>query len=107
MRARKSALFLVKSSTKGMRSKGAAFRTGEKIPKNGIYRVIHRKHRLPHEVTLLRDEEFPKCAQCQDSVTFELVYGVDSTDVQHELSTRIRLYELPVLDEEEAQEMAG
>ena len=109
MRATKSGLSLVKSSSKGMRSKGAVFQTGEKIPMNGIYRVIHHQHRLPHEVTLLRDEEFPKCAKCQDAVKFELVYGVDSNDVQNELSTRIRLYELPVLDhldEDESQEMA-
>lgn len=80
-----------------MSSKGAAFRTGEKIPRNGIYRVIHRKHRLPHEVTLLKDEEFPKCAKCHDAVTFELVYGIESTHVVHDFSMRIRLYELPVL----------
>jgi hypothetical protein len=74
------------------------FRTGEVIPASGIYRVVHSEHRLPHEVTLLRDEYFPKCAKCHDSVTFQLVRGVAFAEEQE--NQQIRLYELPVLDDE-------
>jgi hypothetical protein len=75
-----------------------AFRTGETIPESGIYRVVHREHRLPHEVTLLRNEIFPKCAKCHDDVSFELVRGVAFAEEQQ--GQQIRLYELPVLDDE-------
>jgi hypothetical protein len=40
------------------------FGTGAVIPSTGIYRVIHRAHRLPHEATLFKGETFPKCQKC-------------------------------------------
>ena len=49
------------------------FKTGTNIPASGIYSVHHLAHRLPHEVTLLRGETFPKCQKCADAVTFKLV----------------------------------
>lgn len=101
-----SGLFLVESAGTGMRKKRPTFRTGEKISQSGIYRVIHRKHRLPHEVTLLRDQHFPRCARCQDNVKFQLVRGAQIFEVEHEFSTRICLYELPVLDEKQEQQIA-
>lgn len=52
------------------------YRTGGEIPTSGIYLVRHKKHRLPHEVTLLRGETFPSCVKCDDAVEFELVRGV-------------------------------
>jgi hypothetical protein len=76
------------------------FGTNEKIPESGIYRVTHRRHRLPHEVTLLRDQQFPRCAKCQDAVVFELVRAVTFTDESLEQYPQIRLYELPVLEDE-------
>jgi hypothetical protein len=76
------------------------FKTGETIPHSGIYRVVHTKHRVPHEVTLLHGERFPKCAKCQDAVVFEPVRPVTFSDDAPEVSHKIRLYELPVLDEE-------
>ena len=82
------------------------FRTDEVIPQSGIYKVIHQRHRLPHEVTLLRDERFPKCARCQDEVTFTLVRTVSFTDESLEHYPQIRLYELPVLDDEQPQGVA-
>lgn len=106
MRALKSGLFLVRSSAREKRSKRPAFRTGEEIPQSGIYQVIHRKHRLPHEVTLLKDEHFPRCAQCRDAVRFQLVRGIQCAEVRHEFSTRIRLYELPVLELEQCGAIA-
>lgn len=67
-------------------------RVGEKIPVSGIYRVHHRDHRSPHEVTLLRDETFPPCAKCGNCVYFELVTslpGLENRDFH------IRLFAIP------------
>ena len=74
------------------------FRCGEKIVESGIYRVIHHKHRLPHEVTLLRDQLFPKCVNCDDSVYFELVRCAPDIALA---PFKVALYALPVSDEEE------
>jgi len=85
-----------------MRRRHPIFQTGEVIPQSGIYRVRHRKHRLPHEVTLLRDQEFPRCAKCQNAVTFELLWAARvETDVTTDESVRIYLYELPVFEEDQ------
>jgi hypothetical protein len=61
------------TSQQNMAKETMQLRCGDKILESGIYRVYHRKHRLPHEVTLLRDQLFPKCVKCEDSVYFELV----------------------------------
>lgn len=101
MRAKQSSLFLLKSSPSSMRRR-PTFRTDEVVPQSGIYCVRHRKHRLPHEVTLVRDQTFPRCAKCKDSVRFELLRSVkEETEVTTEFTTRIYLYELPVLDDVE------
>ena len=105
MPAKGSSLHLVKSGP-GKMVKRPIFRTDEMVSQSGIYRVRHRKHRLPHEVTLFRDQQFPRCAKCQNAVTFELVRaGNTEPDGARGLSSPIRLYELPVLDDE--QEIAG
>jgi hypothetical protein len=52
------------------------YKTGDLVPQSGIYRVAHSEHRLPHEVTLLRSNPFPPCAQCGNNVSFELLRGV-------------------------------
>jgi hypothetical protein len=70
------------------------FRTGEAIPESGIYRVIHKAHRVPHEVTLLSGHDFPRCSKCKDSVQFELIQA--ATELLHEHGFRVQLYELPV-----------
>ena len=72
------------------------FRTGDRIPRSGIYRVFHFQHRLPHEVTLLRGEIFPRCSKCQDKVEFQVVRLV-AADVGKR--DRIVLHELPAIDE--------
>ncbi len=77
---------------------GKRFSCGERIPESGIYRVLHRNHRLPHEVTLLRDQLFPKCMKCDDSVEFELMRSASSVAVS---GFKVALYSLPVADEEE------
>lgn len=107
MRAKQSKLFLVKPAATGMEEQQPTFRTGERITRSGIYRVIHRKHRLPHEVTLLRDQVFPRCAKCQDQVRFRLVRGVELPERENEFSTHIYLYELPVLDDAAGEPIAG
>lgn len=94
-------MFLVNSSP-GSMTKSPTFRTGETIPQSGIYLVIHDKHRLPHEVTLLKDEEFPRCAKCQNAVTFQLLQAAEEMmDMASQHSFRVRLYELPADEAEE------
>ncbi len=82
---------------------GGKFKTGAVIPESGIYRVEHSSHRLPHEVTLLKGEKFPKCQKCSDAVTFKLVRGLKYQTVVREFKWRITLYELPVLEEDAAK----
>lgn len=106
MRAKRSKLFLVKSAT-GMEEQQPIFRTGERITRSGIYQVIHRKHRLPHEVTLLKDQTFPRCSKCQDQVEFQLVRECQLLERESEFSTHIHLYELPVLDDAAGEPIAG
>ena len=100
MRPKGSSLVLVKSSPSDI-GKRPAFRTDEIIPRSGIYKVRHKKHRLPHEVTLLRDQQFPRCAKCHGAVVFELVKGVDDEAEAATFGLRICLYELPVLEDEQ------
>ena len=69
------------------------FRTGLKIRQTGIYTVYHAEHRLPHEVTLLKGEAFPRCSQCGTSVEFELLKSAPEMGVAG--GFRVVLYELP------------
>lgn len=80
------------------------FRCGDKIPESGIYRVVHRNHRLPHEVTLLREQLFPRCAKCEDSVYFELVRSAPDITLG---PFKVALYALPCCDEEEDATVAS
>jgi hypothetical protein len=78
------------------------FTTGQKILESGIYTVHHSEHRLPHEVTLLQGEQFPRCGKCADRVGFELLCAAPEQD---DSVFQIRLYELPEIAEaESAQE---
>jgi hypothetical protein len=105
MPAKGSSLHLVKSGP-GKTVKHPIFRTDEMVPASGVYRVRHKKHRLPHEVTLFREQQFPRCAKCQNAVTFELIRAANSEpDSPRGLSAPICVHELPVLDDE--QEIAG
>ncbi len=74
------------------------FLCGEKILESGIYRVVHRKHRLPHEVTLLRDQLFPRCMKCEDSVYFQLVRSAPDITLA---PFKVALYALPAAESEE------
>lgn len=97
MAAKGSRLFLVKSAPDKMVDR-PRFRTDEIVPQSGIYKVLHRKHRLPHEVSLFRDQQFPRCAKCQNAVVFELLWAVADETQAELLRPRIHLYELPVLE---------
>jgi hypothetical protein len=97
MAARGPRLYLVKSAPEKM-VKRPTFHTDETVRQSGIYQVRHKKHRLPHEVTLLEDQYFPRCAQCDGAVVFELVRAVMN---EAEAGTsQIRLYELPVIEDD-------
>jgi hypothetical protein len=78
------------------------FRTGEMVPKSGIYRVTHLRHRLPHEVTLLAGQNFPRCSRCKSAVQFQAVRYARA--VNSDPTFRIVIYELPVLEEDDTQE---
>ena len=97
MRNGKRKLRLVKSQPNILKST-KQFRCGDKILESGIYRVYHGNHRLPHEVTLLRDQLFPKCVKCANSVYFELVRSAPNITLA---PFKVALYALPVNDEEE------
>jgi hypothetical protein len=71
--------------------------SGQKVPASGIYQVRHEKHRLPHEVTLLRDQKFPSCEQCGTAVQFKVVRLIESLDQVRE---KIILNVLPVMDDD-------
>jgi hypothetical protein len=80
------------------------FRPLELVPESGVYRVYHGDHRVAHEVTLLRGEQFPECKRCRDIVHFELVYPAPALDTQ---AFRIHLYEVPHPAEEEEEPKAA
>ena len=76
----------------------ARFNSGTVIPASGIYSVHHLGHRLPHEVTLLKGEIFPKCQRCGDAVTFKVVRMLTYQTAPRNSSWRVTLYELPAID---------
>jgi hypothetical protein len=51
------------------------FKPGDVANETGVYLVSHDRHRLPHEVIVLRGERFPRCANCSEAVIFELFYA--------------------------------
>lgn len=73
-------------------------RTGSPVSESGIYRVAHSEHRLPKEVTLLKDQAFPRCSQCAEPVFYELVRSAPA--VSDPRGFTIRLYELPEITDE-------
>ena len=83
------------------------YKTGQTVPHSGIYRVSHSEHRLPHEVTLLKGEMFPKCQKCADAVMFKLVRTLTYQTAAKDSSWRVTLYELPVIDGDDASEKVG
>jgi hypothetical protein len=99
VRAPKSKLRLVKKVPE-VRGPTSLFGTGDPILQSGIYRVHHSAHRLPHEVTVLQGQQFPRCAKCDEAVRFELIRPASAENAPNREQSRIYLYELPELTEE-------
>lgn len=98
MRTIRSNVFVMTPASQNDLPEQPVFRVGDAISHSGIYRVRHFEHRSPHEVTLLRNELFPRCAKCGSAVYFELVKAVPGLE---ERDFRVRLYKIPE-DEPEA-----
>ena len=50
------------------------FKPGDKVPKSGIYKVVHDGvHKDEHEVTAVLDEPFPPCNHCGHHPRFTLI----------------------------------
>jgi len=60
----------------GSGSDSKLYRPGQVVPTAGIYKVLHRGHRDPHEASLRADETFPSCRKCGDQVRFQLVFPI-------------------------------
>ena len=67
------------------------------IPASGLYRVFHSDHRLSHKAILLTGEPFPRCAECQGDVHFELIEAAQELDTDPNFASfrNLRLYEVP------------
>jgi hypothetical protein len=48
------------------------FKPGEAVPRDGVYRVLHKNHREAHLNELRMGDTFPPCRQCGEEVRFEL-----------------------------------
>jgi len=53
------------------------YTSGQVVPRDGIYRVTHNKHRESHESVLTRGMRFPDCKTCGDKVRFEPLTAVE------------------------------
>jgi hypothetical protein len=80
---------------------GTGLRTGCSVPEGGIYRTSHPQHNLPPEVTLLRNQRFPRCSRCNEPVLFELVRSAPALLNVHPSTFTVALYELPELSPDE------
>jgi hypothetical protein len=76
---------------------GLTYRAGQRIPTSGIYLVEHFRHRDGHEVTLIRDEQFPFCQRCGFGVVFTLVQA--APELESSTSPRIVLHQIPDVSE--------
>lgn len=79
--------------------------TGELVPESGIYRVSHAAHRLPHEVTLLLGNSFPRCEKCGELVQFRLLRAAPHIIVDGDF--HVTLFALPVMEDVESNEEAA
>ena len=69
------------------------FKPGERVPKSGIYDVIHDKldgedHAQPHQVTAIAGTVFPACRGCKGSVTFRLYQAAEHAEVNDHLRSK-------------------
>jgi len=73
------------------------FFTNDEIPVDGVYYIYHPAHRLIRSVMLLEGDRFPRCSQCLDAVSFELMLSVSPAN-QYE---PLHVFELPLANEEQ------
>jgi hypothetical protein len=83
----------LQTGTKSALETSDDLRTGCPVPENGVYRVIHRQHRLPKEVTLLLGESFPRCSKCSEPVYFQFIRSARLLGMNSS-AFRVALYEL-------------
>jgi CheY-like chemotaxis protein len=62
------------------------YKTGQVVPRDGIYRVTHQKHRDSHESVLTRGMRFPSCKTCGDQVRFAPLTAVEPASGLTQLS---------------------
>jgi hypothetical protein len=96
--------FALSGKVGSARAKG--LRTGCSIPESGIYRILHLEHRLPAEVTLLRNQPFPRCSKCSEPVYFELVRSAPTVGSDGN-GFMVALYGLPELADQQDESLAG
>jgi len=77
--------------------KATSLRTGCSVPESGIYGVSHPQHVLPREVTLVREQTFPRCSRCNEPVYFELMRPAPALVNFNPSAFTVALYELPEL----------
>ncbi|MGB8887040.1 MAG: hypothetical protein WCC87_09980 [Candidatus Korobacteraceae bacterium] len=64
------------------------FLPADPIPESGVYQVLHYRHRLYHEVTILRGESFPLCSECGSNVRFRLVRAAPCIELDRNFQGR-------------------
>jgi hypothetical protein len=79
-----------------------SYKSSDKVPVGGIYKVSHAEHRVPHEVTLLAGQIFPPCARCGNQVTFQVIRRVKALKQRRE---RIVLHALPVFEDSSEEKL--
>ena len=62
----------------GHQSTALVYRSGQRVPQTGLYRVIHYQHRLPHNAVMTEDDLFPQCNKCGLRVAFTLSQTANS-----------------------------
>ncbi len=73
--------------------------SGQRITVSGLYGVAHEAHQLPTQVTLVKGQVFPPCAECGRPVRFTLLRRMRHLD---KLEGNIILNSLPVLQKKSA-----
>ena len=70
---------------------------GDNVLTSGVFRVIHRQHREPHDVIAIRGEELPPCRSCAGNVRYELIQTLSHVTEDWDLAglTEQLLKELP------------
>ncbi len=58
----------------------ALLKPGDPAPCNGLYTVTHRRHRSPHQVSLLEGDLLPPCKRCGQHVRYRLADVVGDHD---------------------------